>query len=217
MMDFDTLARECAPNVHPTTLQALVRTESGFNPFAIGVVGGRLVRQPKTREEAVATARSLEAQGLNFSMGLGQVNKANLGRYGLTYETVFDMCANLKAGSGILHDCYSRAVPAVGKDAALGAALSCYYSGNFKRGFKTDFKGTSYVQRVAANAGQVAQASSVVPAIPVVLDGAAGKKTVVRPRAAQASASGEARSEAAVAAESEPKAASWDAFGDFIK
>ncbi|MBN3733176.1 lytic transglycosylase domain-containing protein [Burkholderia sp. Tr-20390] len=216
MMDFAVLAQQCAPNVHPTTLQALVRTESGFNPFAIGVVGGHLKRQPKTLDEAVATARALDAQGLNFSMGLGQVNKANLNRYGLTYETVFDMCANLKAGSGILHDCYSRAVPAVGKSAAVGAALSCYYSGNFTRGFKADFKGTSYVQRVAANAGQAAQAPSVVPAIPVVLDGVAAKKAVVRSRAAS-SATGEGKSEAAAAAESEPKAQPWDAFGDFIK
>ncbi|KWF37404.1 lytic transglycosylase domain-containing protein [Burkholderia pseudomultivorans] len=216
MMDFALLAQQCAPNVHPTTLQALVRTESGFNPFAIGVVGGHLKRQPKTLDEAVATARALDAQGLNFSMGLGQVNKANLSRYGLTYETVFDMCANLKAGSGILHDCYSRAVPAVGKNAAVGAALSCYYSGNFTRGFKADFKGTSYVQRVAANAAQAAPSVSVVPPIPVVLDSAPAKKAVRRQRVASPAA-GDGKNESQAAAQSEPKAESWDAFGDFIK
>ncbi|EGC99197.1 lytic transglycosylase catalytic, partial [Burkholderia sp. TJI49] len=43
---FAQLARACAPNVDPETLAALVRTESGFNPYAIGVVGGHLTRQP---------------------------------------------------------------------------------------------------------------------------------------------------------------------------
>jgi len=38
-------------------------------------------------------------------------------------------------------------------------ALSCYYSGNFTRGFQADKPGgTSYVQRVVANANVVAQA-----------------------------------------------------------
>ncbi|AFJ90375.1 Type IV secretion complex protein VirB1 (plasmid) [Burkholderia sp. KJ006] len=216
MMDFAILAQQCAPNVHPTTLQALVQAESGFNPFAIGVVGGHLKRQPKTLDEAVVTARALDAQGLNFSMGLGQVNKANLRRYGLTYETVFDMCSNLKAGSGILHDCYTRAVPAVGKTAAIGAALSCYYSGNFSRGFKADFKGTSYVQRVAANVAQTGPTAGVVPPIPVVLDSVPVKRSAVRQRGA-ASAAGEAKNDSRAAENSEPKAESWDAFGDFIK
>jgi type IV secretion system protein VirB1 len=144
MLDFNTLAQQCAPGVHPTTLQAVVSTESGFNPYAIGVVGGRLARQPRDRAEAVATAKALDAQGINFSMGLGQVNKANLARYGMTYETAFDPCANLRAGSSILHDCYERATATMGQGTqALRAAISCYYSGNFTRGEAADAGGTS--------------------------------------------------------------------------
>ena len=41
-VDFNALAQECAPQTAPATLAAIVRTESGFNPYAIGVVGGRL-------------------------------------------------------------------------------------------------------------------------------------------------------------------------------
>jgi type IV secretion system protein VirB1 len=37
----------CAPFVHPGTAQALVATESTFNPNAIGVVAGSLERQPR--------------------------------------------------------------------------------------------------------------------------------------------------------------------------
>ena len=101
-VDFAMLAQQCAPAVYPTTLQALVKTESGFNPFAIGVVGGHLVRQPRNRDEAVATVRVLEAAGWNYSMGLAQVNRANLRIYGLTPETAFDPCANLRAGGTLL-------------------------------------------------------------------------------------------------------------------
>ena len=170
MVDFNTLAQQCAPGVHPTTLQAVVRTESGFNPYAIGVVGGHLSHQPRTRAEAVATANALAAQSLNFSMGLGQVNKAHLPRFGLNYETVFDACTHLQAGARILQECYDRARTQGGPERALNAAISCYYSGNFSRGFQVERTGTSYVQRVAANATAANPAIDAAPAIPVVLD-----------------------------------------------
>lgn len=210
MLDFNALAQQCAPDVHPVTLQAVVRTESGFNPYAIGVVGGHLVRQPHSRDEAVATARALEAQGINFSMGLGQVNRTNLARYGLTYETAFDPCANLGAGSAILHDCYQRAVASMGQGAAaLRAAISCYYSGNFVRGQQADADGTSYVQRVAANAKS--GAADIVPAIPVVMDrreSAAVRSSAVLQKAANPSPRKQPVS-------TDTPHPSWDAFGEF--
>ena len=51
MLDFMSLSQQCAPEIHPTTMAALVRVESDFNPFAIGVVKGYLVRQPKKKVE----------------------------------------------------------------------------------------------------------------------------------------------------------------------
>ena len=48
-MDFVSLAMQCAPMVAPLTMAAIVKTESGFNPLAIGVNGGaRLVRQKES-------------------------------------------------------------------------------------------------------------------------------------------------------------------------
>lgn len=220
MVDFNTLAQQCAPGVHPTTLQAVVRTESGFNPYAIGVVGGHLARQPKTRAEAVATAKALAAQGLNFSMGLGQVNKAHLPRFGLSYETAFDACANLQTGARILQECYQRAVAQLGTDRALKAAISCYYSGNFNRGFQVERAGTSYVQRVAANATTANPPVDVVPAIPVVLDRAVPRApsapTPVRSARQARSAAPEATTATAQDQDERARArAKWDAFGDF--
>jgi type IV secretion system protein VirB1 len=212
-IDFNALAQQCAPAVHATTLQAIVRTESDFNAYAIGVVGGHLERQPRNRAEAVATAKALDAQGINFSMGLGQINKANLARYGLTYETVFDRCANLRAGADILSRCYTSAAADMGAGTrALGAAISCYYSGNFTRGFVADATGTSYVQRVAANAQSDGQ-GTVVPAIPAVMNRpAAVAPDLARPVHVRRVTASDNAAGADATTRSHPL---WDAFGDY--
>jgi len=119
----------------------VVRVESSFNPYAIGVVGGRLARQPANLSEALATVRMLEARGYNFSLGLAQVNRYNLARYGLaSYEQAFQACPNLQAGARILAECHGRA----GRD--WGKSFSCYYSGNFTTGFRE-----GYVQKIYAS------------------------------------------------------------------
>jgi type IV secretion system protein VirB1 len=154
-MDVMALAHECAPAVHPTTMAAVISVESSHNPYAIGVVGGKLERQPENKAEAVATAKALAAAGYNFSLGIGQVNRHNLPKYDLDYARAFEPCPNIRAASLILKDCYDRA-KLVEKDdqRALQAGLSCYYSGNFTTGFKEDFAGQpSYVQKVLRRAG----------------------------------------------------------------
>lgn len=125
----------CAPQVHVDTARALVATESSFNPWAIGVVGGALERQPRSRAEAVATAKALQAASWNFSVGLGQINAGNFERLGLTLESAFDVCRNLKAMQTILAECFDRAAQRAPPQTALRKALSCYYSGNFLTGF----------------------------------------------------------------------------------
>jgi type IV secretion system protein VirB1 len=119
-------------------MQHVVNVESSRNPYAIGVVGGQLVRQPENLREAVATVRALEEKGYNYSLGAAQVNRANLGKFGLdTFEKAFEYCPNLVAGSRILAQCYSSA----GGD--WGKAFSCYYSGNFTTGYQD-----GYVQKI---------------------------------------------------------------------
>ena len=142
-----TLITACAPLVHPPTAQALVAVESGFNPHAIGVVGGVLKRQPRSSEEAVATAAALKAGGWNFSLGLSQINVGNLERLGLTIPTAFDACGNLRAMQRILGECFDRASSDESPQRNLRRALSCYYSGNFATGFRH-----GYVGRVVAAA-----------------------------------------------------------------
>ena len=142
--------------VPPAVMEHVVKVESSFNPYAIGVVGGRLARQPRNLAEALSTARMLEDRGYNFSLGLAQVNRYNLTRQGLdSYEKAFDVCPNLQAGSRILAECYSRS----GND--WGKAFSCYYSGNFTTGYRH-----GYVQKVFASWQR--QTGNGTQAIPVI-------------------------------------------------
>jgi len=154
-MDFTVLAQQCAADVQVDTMRRIVQVESSFNPNAIGVVGGRLERQPRNRDEAIATAQWLERNGYNYSAGLAQVNKSNFTKYGLTLESAFDACPNLRVGAQILKECFERAKQArSGEQVALRDAFSCYYAGNFVAGY-TD----GYVHRIV-RAGSVVLAGT---------------------------------------------------------
>jgi type IV secretion system protein VirB1 len=166
-----TLALACAPAVHPHTVRAIVAVESSANPHAIGVVGGALLRQPRSPAEALATARALEAGGWNYSVGLGQINRGNFARLGLRLDEAFEPCTNLAALQTVLLECYGRAgmrrqpdlpgsLPPPAQQ-ALRDALSCYYSGNFRTGYRH-----GYVDRVVAAAGTPAAPPRHVPLNP---------------------------------------------------
>ena len=186
--DFHALAQQCAPGVPSETLAPIVKVESHFNPYAIGVVGGRLERQPRNHAEAVATAKALETAGLKFSAGIGQVFYGNWAAYGLTAETVFDACGNLRASSAIFQSCLTRAKAAFPSEhVALQAAYSCYYSNNFSTGFKPDFEGQpSYVEKVLASAAELQnQQPPEVKPIPFI---PAAQGQAQKPKASPASA-----------------------------
>lgn len=149
-IDFRSLAARCAPGVHIKTISSIVRHESGVNPNAIGIntKGVRLPRQPANKEEAIATANWLKAQGYNFDGGFGQVNSSNLEWLGMSVSDLFDPCKNLAGAARVITDCYQRAKPLYGDEqSALQAALSCYNTGNFKKGMSN-----GYVMAVASNA-----------------------------------------------------------------
>lgn len=141
------------------TMRRIVHVESSFNPYAIGVVGGHLERQPRNKEEAIATAQWLEAKGFNFSVGLAQVNKHNFHKYGLTLDTAFEACPNLYAGGEILKDCFVRANKRTSDEqAALRDAFSCYYSGNFITGHRE-----GYVLKIVSSNGGTGQLRPASP------------------------------------------------------
>ena len=163
MLDFAAIAHQCAPEIHQNTLAHVVQVESGYNPLAIGVVGAHLRRQPNTRGEAIATAAWLEAHHFNFSVGLGQINRSNFAKYGLTIETAFEPCRNLQASAAILKDCYLRGLQKhPDRQTALRDSFSCYYSGNFTTGYKAGY----VVKVVTGRAGPARKPGDSAPSGP---------------------------------------------------
>lgn len=154
---------QCAPNVGVVTMSAIVRTESGGNPYILADAGPKhlpwsvrkdMVRtlRPATAQEAAALVQQLLDQGHIVAIGLTQINAKNLPALGMSVADALDPCQNLRGGSRILADFYQAALRKFGTSqpqAALQAALSSYWSGNFADGF-----GGGYVQKVLDNAGR---------------------------------------------------------------
>lgn len=140
---FLALAMQCASSIHPDTALDVARVESGFNPYAIGIVGQKKGIFPKNKDEALSHVKRLKSQGKRYSLGLMQITSTNFSTYYLTDEQLFNPCTNLSVFEKIMTDCYQRG-------GSLKRALSCYYSGNFTTGQKAerDFRQTSYVQRI---------------------------------------------------------------------
>jgi len=164
-VQFETLARQCAPGVHPDTLMAVIQTESSFNPFAININGDQqLPRQPTDAAEAIATATYLSENTYNFDAGLGQINSTNVAAFGMTWADVFEPCANLNAAAHVLTDCFVRASSREpDPQIALRQALSCYNTGSFTRGHQN-----GYVARVERSADLPDVVPALAPLAPVL-------------------------------------------------
>ncbi len=157
----------CALNVHPVTLEAIVRVESGGNPLALNV--NRLAGpQPRAASvaDAVREAERYIARGHSVDLGLAQINSRNLPRLGLTIEQVLDPCTNIAAGGRILTANYADAAGRWGEgQTALRAALSAYNTGNFSAGFRNGYVAKYYGPGgVPALAGGVRQAAASMAA-----------------------------------------------------
>ena len=153
---FARLARQCAPNVAASTIAAIARTESGFDPLAIYDNSTGLIARPASTAAAVRIAARLIAAGHSVDLGLMQVNTRNLPAVGLTLQAVFDPCRSIAAGAAILADDYTGGVTHAARQAALRVALSRYNTGDPERGFAN-----GYVRRVEVSARRVVPALDV--------------------------------------------------------
>ena len=135
------LLEQCAPQVSPVLMQALVRAESAWQPLAIGMDKAQgAVKQPATLAEAIATAKDLAAAGRRFSVGLAQIHVSNVALYGMTWEQAFDACQNLALGQKILWNFYHRAsASGYSGVAAIWAALRGYNSGGVDRAVSDEY------------------------------------------------------------------------------
>lgn len=148
------MAIDCAQAFASPLMQQIIRVESSGNPYAIGVVGNSLQRQPRNKIEAVATAKMLDARGFNYSIGIGQVNKVHFSRLGWNSDMLkgFNDCHNVLAANDIYEACRYKAIKAgysvnpefttvdgIKASASDAAALSCYYSGDLRAGTKLGY------------------------------------------------------------------------------
>ena len=131
-MDFLAIVQQCAPSIEPNLALRLIKQESNFNPYAIGLDGKAvLTPQPKTYEEAVSVAERLIKEGKGFSVGVSQVHISNIKQLGLTWKQAFDPCINVSHGENILQNFYGAALRAgyVGNEAVF-MSLRGYNSGS---------------------------------------------------------------------------------------
>ena len=142
-MDITALIHQCAPAVAPTVVEAIMRTESGFDPLALHINGGvRLRSPPRTASQAAAWSQWLIGRGYSVDMGLMQINSGNLASLGLTPADAFDSCQNIRAGAAILSRQYKLAVRAHGGGTGtLLRAISAYNTGTFTGGFRNGYVG----------------------------------------------------------------------------
>ena len=124
-----TLLQECAPQVAPVTMAAIVQTESSGWPWTInvnGLPGGSM--RFSTKQAAIAAAARYIRMGYKVDMGLAQVDSENLSWLSLSVQQVFSPCANLRAAQRILVGAYRQA--GANGTQSLNGAFQAYNSGN---------------------------------------------------------------------------------------
>jgi type IV secretion system protein VirB1 len=175
------LALQCAPSVAPETVLAIIQTESGRDPFALNVNGGRQPARQANATDAAATARRYVAEGYSVDLGLGQINSRNMRWLGLTWDTVFDPCINVAALARVLTTNYNAVKAGRDPQSALRVALSMYNTGSQTRGFRN-----GYVAKVVGNAGIATSGLSYATAMPglLALENTALQEPMAQPRPA---------------------------------
>ena len=140
------MLEQCAPQIAPVTMSAIVQQESGGNPLALHDNTSGKSYRPATIAEAARLARELIAQGHSVDIGLAQINSRNLPRLGLGVDQVLDPCQNLRAAQTVLMDGWKRS-------GSLRGALSAYNTGKINSSV-----GAVYGAKVFEKAGVVVPA-----------------------------------------------------------
>ncbi|QKE42185.1 MAG: lytic transglycosylase domain-containing protein [Ferrovum myxofaciens] len=138
---------QCAPQVAPITMAAIVQQESGGDSLALHDNDSGKTYHLGSLYEAAQMAGDLIRQGHSVDIGLAQINSKNLPALGLTMDQVLDPCTNLAAAQAILLSAWAQS------GGNLQGALSAYNTGNTR-----GLSGARYSARVFEKAG--------VPSIP---------------------------------------------------
>ncbi|APO97875.1 MULTISPECIES: lytic transglycosylase domain-containing protein [Xanthomonas] len=146
MSDLMSVILACSIGVHPQTVQAIIKHESGGNPYAIN----NQVRSfyPTRLDDAQRIAVEQVRAGRSTDIGLMQINSQHLTKFGVTPVDLLDPCTNVRIGTTILARNYAQtwAKYRAEKPALLGA-LSMYNTGNESRGLSNGY--VSWVSQAA--------------------------------------------------------------------
>jgi type IV secretion system protein VirB1 len=173
-LDVAALQSRCLPKVPLTTLNAIIRVESGGNPNAMQIDFPRAIlkrwhlpegtlrlkRQPATQREALEWLDYFERRGIFVDVGLMQVSTAEAKRRGIPVESlprlISDPCFNLRIGWQILDSAYQLEIQTYGPgQEALQRAISRYNTGDTQRGIDN-----GYLARVMAALKQSPETTS---------------------------------------------------------
>ena len=138
-----TFCTQRGPSVDPSLTQAIIKVESGGNPYAIGDNTARRSYFPVSKSDAVQLAGYLLSQGHNLDMGLMQINSCHLGEKGLSLDVLFDPCANVNFGTGLLAEYFRIYSGDPDITQVLFKALSAYNTGSA-------WMGPDYINRILA-------------------------------------------------------------------
>ena len=130
-------------------MSAIVKQESGGNPFVLHDNTSGKSYRPASSVEAAKLASDLIKQGHSVDIGLAQINSRNLSSLNLDAKQVLDPCTNIHAAQTILLRGWKQS----GGD--LRGALAAYNTGNTGSAV-----GAQYAAQVFGQAGVI------VPAIP---------------------------------------------------
>ena len=144
--NFSKLAADCAPSVPEQTLEAVAKTESALDSWALHDNTTGASERPTSQEQALTDTWTWLSRGNSVDIGLMQINAANLPALGMTVRDALNPCTSLAGGSAILRAAYGGGKATADQQAALLMALSRYNTGSPFRGIMN-----GYARRVMTN------------------------------------------------------------------
>lgn len=179
IIDFNPYLSCSDPYAHRSVMTAIVKVESGGNPWAINInkANQRLLAQPQTKAQAEAWVRWFVANGYNIDIGLAQINIKNIQKFKLDPVSFLEPCNNLELAGKILKSNYDNAAKtSKNSDDAVRNAISAYNTGNFRSGYKN-----GYVGKVMAKlSGQPIQKNTNYSMIPPLSSQVTNQMIVVK-------------------------------------
>ena len=137
--EFVALAGRCAPAIPVATLEAVARTESGLDPWALRDNTTGITEAPGSEDQALHDASSWISRGDSVDVGLMQVNSANFSALGLTAGSALAPCASLAGGAAVLQAAYGGGKTTADQQVALLMALSRYNTGSPLKGIMNGY------------------------------------------------------------------------------